>query len=58
VPTLSQTAPILELLHENLKAVGQLPEFAELKEVIQAGMANLEKWYRVVDKCNTVIIDG
>jgi hypothetical protein len=56
VPTLSQTAPILEFLHENLKAMAQLPEFADLKEAIEAGIANLDKWYWVVDKCDTVVI--
>jgi hypothetical protein len=56
VPTLSRTYPVMEFLVEKLTTMSRLPAFADLKNAIKAGLANLEKWYLTIDKRDAVVI--
>jgi hypothetical protein len=46
----------MEFLIEKLTTMTKLPAFSDLKEAIQAGLANLQKWYWTIDKRDAVVI--
>jgi hypothetical protein len=49
VPTLHRVIPVLEFLIERWTNMSQLARFTELKDALDAGLVNLQKWYWNVD---------
>jgi hypothetical protein len=56
VPTLHRVISVLEFLIERWTNMSQLARFAELKDALDAGLANLQKWYWDVDSNNAYFI--
>ncbi|KAF5331561.1 hypothetical protein D9611_007605 [Ephemerocybe angulata] len=48
-PTLQRVYPVLESLMSQWETMAKDPEFSPIKEAIEAGLANLVKWYKSTD---------
>jgi hypothetical protein len=46
----------MEFLIEKLTTMTKLSAFEDLKEAIEAGLSNLQKWYWTIEKRNAVVI--
>ena len=55
-PTVWQAIPVLEFLQELWTNMAAYPKFAELSDDIEAGLQNLNKWYRKMDDTDIYFI--
>jgi hypothetical protein len=55
-PTVWRAIPILEFMQEAWENMANLTKFHEFRMAIEAGLANLRKWYRKVDDTDAYFI--
>ena len=55
-PTVWQAIPVLEFLQESWTNMAVHPKFSELSGAIEAGLQNLNKWYRKTDDTDVYFI--
>jgi hypothetical protein len=55
-PTVWRTIPVLEFMQEAWENMAVLKKFEDVREAIEAGLANIRKWYRKVDDTDAYFI--
>ena len=55
-PTVWRALPVLEFMQESWENMARHDRFEDVTDAIEAGLANLRKWYRKVDDTNVYFI--
>jgi hypothetical protein len=55
-PTVWRTIPVLEFMQEAWENMAVHKKFEDVQEAIEAGLANIRKWYRKVDDTDAYFI--
>ena len=55
-PTVWRAIPVLEFLLESWTNMSEHPKFDEMSDALNAGIKNLDKWYRKIDDTDVYFI--